>query len=326
MGERLIELREIKKSYGNVFAVGGVNMHVDRGEVVGLLGDNGAGKSTLIKILAGAVRPSSGEILVRGQPVHGWNAAQVARRRHRDGVPGPRARRAADHRAQHLHGPRDHHARSACSTSSKERSEAERLMREIGFTSKVFSPDSIVGQLSGGERQGVAIARAIYNNADLIILDEPTTALSLTETEKVFRFVRTVRESGRSILFIGHNIHHVFDIAERFIVLDRGRVALEIDQGRGPDRRPADRLHGTHRASRPGPIRWPTSAARRSCLMADIADKPANALDRAKPAPALRPRQPRRDRHPRRLRRDDGAVLLSATRGSSPTGASTTRC
>ena len=78
----------------------------------------------------------------------------------------------------------------------KERSEAERLMREIGFTSKVFSPDSIVGQLSGGERQGVAIARAIYNNADLIILDEPTTALSLTETEKVFRFVRTVRRAA----------------------------------------------------------------------------------------------------------------------------------
>ena len=101
-------------------------------------------------------------------------------------------------------------------------------MREIGFTSKVFCPDSIVGQLSGGERQGVAIARAIYNKAELIILDEPTTALSLTETEKVFRFVRNVRASGRSVLFIGHNIHHVFDIAERFIVLDRGRVALEI--------------------------------------------------------------------------------------------------
>jgi simple sugar transport system ATP-binding protein len=108
-----------------------------------------------------------------------------------------------------------------------ERSEAERLMREIGFTSKVFTPDSIVGQLSGGERQGVAIARAIYNKADLIVLDEPTTALSLTETEKVFRFVRAVRDSGRSVVFIGHNIHHVFDIAERFIVLDRGRVALE---------------------------------------------------------------------------------------------------
>src|SRR5262249_30431552 len=104
--------------------------------------------------------------------------------------------------------------------------EAERLMREIGFTSRVFTPHSIVGQLSGGERQGVAIARAIYNQSDLIILDEPTTALSLTETAKVFHFVRQARAAGRSILFIGHNIHHVFDIAERFVVLDRGKVAL----------------------------------------------------------------------------------------------------
>ncbi|MFZ0209355.1 MAG: ATP-binding cassette domain-containing protein, partial [Roseiarcus sp.] len=109
----------------------------------------------------------------------------------------------------------------------RERREAERLMREIGFTSKVFSPDSIVGQLSGGERQGVALARAIYNKADLIVMDEPTTALSLTETEKVFRFVRAVRAGGRSVLFIGHNIHHVFDIAERFVVMDRGRLALQ---------------------------------------------------------------------------------------------------
>ena len=105
-------------------------------------------------------------------------------------------------------------------------------MREIGFTSKVFTPHSIVGQLSGGERQGVAIARAIYKEADLIVLDEPTTALSLTETAKVFHFVRQVRASGRSILFIGHNIHHVFDIADRFVVLDRGRVALEADRTR----------------------------------------------------------------------------------------------
>jgi simple sugar transport system ATP-binding protein len=100
-------------------------------------------------------------------------------------------------------------------------------MRDIGFTSKVFSPNSIVGQLSGGERQGVAIARAILKQANLIVLDEPTTALSLTETAKVFHFVRQVRESGRSIIFIGHNVHHVYDIAERFVVIDRGKVAME---------------------------------------------------------------------------------------------------
>jgi simple sugar transport system ATP-binding protein len=103
-------------------------------------------------------------------------------------------------------------------------------MREIGFTSRVFGPDSIVGQLSGGERQGVAIARAIYNQSELIILDEPTTALSLTETAKVFHFVEQVRAAGRSILFIGHNIHHVFDISDRFVLLDRGRVAMQISK------------------------------------------------------------------------------------------------
>ena len=196
-------------------------MFVDRGEVVGLIGDNGAGKSTLIKILAGAVRPSSGEILVRGTPVHGWNAGK-SRDAGIETVFQDRALAVQQTIVRNIFMGReiDH---NGLSEIRKERSEAERLMREIGFTSKVFTPHSIVGQLSGGERQGVAIARAIYNGADLIILDEPTTALSLTETRRCFRFVRTVRESGRSILFIGHNIHHVFDIAERFIVLDRGR-------------------------------------------------------------------------------------------------------
>ncbi|MEO9231421.1 MAG: ATP-binding cassette domain-containing protein [Devosia sp.] len=229
MSERLIELIDIKKSYGNVFAVGGVTMHVDRGEVVGLLGDNGAGKSTLIKMLAGAVRPSHGKILVRGSEVHGWNP-QKSRDSGIETVFQDRALAVQQTIVRNIFMGREITRMFGILDVKKEHSEAERLMREIGFTSKVFSPDSIVGQLSGGERQGVAIARAIYNKADLIILDEPTTALSLTETEKVFRFVRTVRESGRSILFIGHNIHHVFDIADRFIVLDRGRVSLEISK------------------------------------------------------------------------------------------------
>jgi simple sugar transport system ATP-binding protein len=247
LGERLIELRDITKSYGNVFAVGGVSMHVDRGEVVGLLGDNGAGKSTLIKILAGVVKPSSGEIIVRGVTVHGWNAGK-SRDAGIETVFQDRALAVQQTIVRNIFMGREITTTLGLLDTNKERSEAERLMREIGFTSKVFSPDSIVGQLSGGERQGVAIARAIYNRADLIILDEPTTALSLTETAKVFRFVRNVRESGRSILFIGHNIHHVFDVAERFIVLDRGRVALEItkEQVRSADRLVAFMEHIAH--------------------------------------------------------------------------------
>jgi simple sugar transport system ATP-binding protein len=224
--ERLIELRNVAKSYGRVFAVGGVSLHIDRGEVVGLIGDNGAGKSTLIKILAGVVRPTSGEILVRGRPVSGWSATK-SREAGIETVFQDRALAVQQTIVRNIFMGREIAGRFGFLDANREIAEADRLMREIGFTSRVFSPHSIVGQLSGGERQGVAIARAIYNKADLIILDEPTTALSLTETEKVFRFVRAVRASGRSILFIGHNIHHVFDIAERFIVLDRGRVALE---------------------------------------------------------------------------------------------------
>lgn len=226
MVERLIELRGIKKSYGNVYALGGVNLHVDKGEVVGLLGDNGAGKSTLIKILAGAVRPTNGDIIVRGSAVKGWNAAR-SREAGIETVFQDRALAVQQSIVRNIFMGNELANGLGFIDVAREVKEAGRLMREIGFTSKVFTPHSIVGQLSGGERQGVAIARAIYKQADLIILDEPTTALSLTETNKVFHFVRQVRASGRSIVFIGHNIHHVFDIADRFVVLDRGKVALE---------------------------------------------------------------------------------------------------
>jgi simple sugar transport system ATP-binding protein len=227
MTERLIELREVTKSYGRVYALGGVNLHVDKGEVVGLIGDNGAGKSTLIKILSGVVRPTTGEILVRGKPAGNWNAGR-SRDAGIETVFQDRALAVQQSIVRNIFMGRELTGRFGFLRVKEEIREAERLMREIGFTSKVFSPSSIVGQLSGGERQGVAIARAIYKKADLIVLDEPTTALSLTETAKVFHFVRQVRASGRSILFIGHNIHHVYDIADRFVVLDRGRVVLEV--------------------------------------------------------------------------------------------------
>lgn len=229
LAERLIELREIKKSYGNVYALGGVNLWVDKGEVVGLLGDNGAGKSTLIKVLAGAVRPTSGEILVRGKSVSGWNAAR-SREAGIETVFQDRALAVQQTIVRNIFMGNEITNAFGFLDVKREKEEASRLMREIGFTSKVFSPHSIVGQLSGGERQGVAIARAIYKQADLIVLDEPTTALSLTETNKVFHFVRQVKASGRSIVFIGHNIHHVYDIADRFVVLDRGKVAVEINR------------------------------------------------------------------------------------------------
>lgn len=229
MAEPLIRMTNIRKSYGRVQALEDANFHVNEREIVGLLGDNGAGKSTLIKILSGVVKPTSGEILVRGKPVTGWSAAR-SREAGIETVFQDRALAVQQTIVRNIFMGRELTGFLGFLRVNKEIEEASRLMREIGFTSKVFTPQSIVGQLSGGERQGVAIARAIYKQAELIVLDEPTTALSLTETAKVFHFVRQVRASGRSILFIGHNIHHVFDIADRFVVLDRGRIALTTDR------------------------------------------------------------------------------------------------
>ncbi|MDQ0564310.1 simple sugar transport system ATP-binding protein [Rhizobium mesoamericanum] len=231
MAEHLIEFRNIKKSYGSVDALGGVDLWVDRGEVLGLIGDNGAGKSTLIKILAGVVKPTSGEIIVRGRAVSGWNAAR-SREAGIETVFQDRALALQQSIVHNIFMGRELAGMFGWIKVKRQLAEADRLMREIGFTSKAFTPRSIVGQLSGGERQGVAIARAIYKQADLIVLDEPTTALSLAETAKVFHFMQQVRASGRSIIFIGHNIHHVFDIADRFAVLDRGKIVLDMNRSK----------------------------------------------------------------------------------------------
>jgi simple sugar transport system ATP-binding protein len=251
--DHLIELRNITKRFDGVDALGGVNLHVDHGEVVGLIGDNGAGKSTLIKILAGVVKPTSGEIMVRGRRVRGWSAA-----RSRDGgietVFQDRSLAVQQSIVRNIFMGRELTGWFGWLKADLERAEANRLMREIGFTSEVFTPRTIVGELSGGERQGVALARAIYRKAELVILDEPTTALSLTETAKLFHFVRQMRASGRSIIFIDHNVHHIFDVADRVVLLDRGKVVLETKRS---DLKSAEELirYMTH-VAHPGSSPW----------------------------------------------------------------------
>lgn len=226
MAEHLIELRNITKSFGSVNAIENVSFFVDEGEVVGLIGDNGAGKSTLIKILSGVHTPDSGEIYVRGEKANSWNSAK-SREAGIETVYQDRALVVNQTIVRNIFMGRELRNRFGFLAMRRQQEEAERLMRDIGFTSKVFSPNSLVATLSGGERQGVAIARALYYDADLIVLDEPTTALSLTETQKVFTFVENVRSKGRSIVFIDHNIYHVYDIADRFVILDRGQVIAE---------------------------------------------------------------------------------------------------
>src|SRR5829696_8161867 len=143
MSERIIELRNIKKTYGSVLAIDGVSMDVARGEVVGLLGDNGAGKSTLIKILAGVVKPNGGEILVRGSPVSSWSPIK-SRAAGIETVFQDRALAVQQSIVRNIFMGREITTVLGLLNTAKEHAEAERLMREIGFTSKVFTPDSIV--------------------------------------------------------------------------------------------------------------------------------------------------------------------------------------
>ena len=227
--EPIIELRNISKKFGGITALNSVSLEVNEGEVVGLIGDNGAGKSTLIKTLVGVHQPDLGEIFIRGRKAEHWNAKK-AREAKIETVFQDRALTPQQSIVWNIFMGKELRYPLGFIRVKEQHEEANRIIREIGFTSKLIDANSQVGNLSGGERQGVAIARAIYNDAELIILDEPTTALSLIETQKVFDFVNNIKAKGRSVLFIGHNIFHVFDISDRFVILDRGKIVHQLEK------------------------------------------------------------------------------------------------
>ena len=227
--EKIIELKNVTKRFGGITALNKASLHVDQGEVVGLIGDNGAGKSTLIKTLVGVYGPDEGEIVIRGKKVFNWTALK-ARESGIETVFQDRALCPQQSIVWNIFMGKELRYPFGFVREKEQVKEANRLIREIGFTSKLIDAESPVGNLSGGERQGVAIARAIYNNAELIILDEPTNALSLNETQKVFEFVNNVKKSNRSVLFIGHNIYHVYDISDRFVILDRGEIVHQLNK------------------------------------------------------------------------------------------------
>ncbi|MDA0968334.1 MAG: ATP-binding cassette domain-containing protein [Proteobacteria bacterium] len=225
----IIELEKVTKRFGGITALNNASLKVNKGEVVGLIGDNGAGKSTLIKTLVGVHNPDDGDIKIRGDKVNNWNALK-AREAGIETVFQDRALCPQQSIVWNIFMGKELKYPFGFIRDKEQITEANRLIREIGFTSKLINAESPVGNLSGGERQGVAIARAIYNNAELIILDEPTNNLSLNETQKVFDFVLNVKKSNRSVLFIGHNIYHVYDISDRFVILDRGEVVHHLDK------------------------------------------------------------------------------------------------
>jgi simple sugar transport system ATP-binding protein len=223
-----LELRHIFKSFGEVQSLRDINFQVGMNEVVGLLGDNGAGKSTLIKIITGYHQPDSGEILFKGQPVEHLSVP-LARRLGVETVYQERALADQQNLWRNIFMGRELTGRFGFLNIKRMQQETERLMRsELGFTSLAVSPESQIMSFSGGEKQGVAIVRALYFQAELIILDEPTMGLALSETRKLLNFVRDIRRAGKSAVFIDHNVFHVYEVADRIVLLDRGSVAGEF--------------------------------------------------------------------------------------------------
>lgn len=223
-----LELKNVSKSFGEVQALENINFQLGRNEVVGLLGDNGAGKSTLIKIMTGYHQPTSGEIYFNGRRVDHLTVPK-ARELGVETVYQERALAELQTLWRNIFLGREMANSWGFLDIQGMKDETHRLMTQsMGFTSQAVTPDSVVGQYSGGEKQGVAIVRALYFNADIVILDEPTMGLSLKETAKLVTFVNSIREAGKSAIFIDHNIVHVYNVADRVVVIDRGKVAGEF--------------------------------------------------------------------------------------------------
>lgn len=223
--EQLLTMVNIHKSFGGVEVLKDINLEIGNNEIVGLVGDNGAGKSTLIKIITGVHAPSSGDIYYKGQRIT-LHSVKESRELGIETVYQERALADQQSLWRNIFVGRELTNRFGFLKVKKQKEETERLMREhMGYTSKAITVDTEVKSLSGGEKQGVAIARALFFNADLIILDEPTVALSLSETQKVQEFILDIKKRGKSAIYISHSIYQLYPVCDRFIILDRGKIA-----------------------------------------------------------------------------------------------------
>jgi simple sugar transport system ATP-binding protein len=231
----LLEADRLSKYYGNVMALTDVSAHVNGGEVTCLLGDNGAGKSSFIKILSGVHQPDEGRLLVDGEEVH-FTSPRDARAKgiatvYQDlaMVPLMSIWRNFFLGAEPRKGIGPLHWLDSATAKRIVKTE----LNEMGID--IRDPDQPVGTLSGGERQSVAIARAVYFGARVLILDEPTSALGVKQAGVVLKYVLQARDRGVAVIFITHNPHHAYPVGDRFVILNRGQslgnfAKGEIDQ------------------------------------------------------------------------------------------------
>jgi simple sugar transport system ATP-binding protein len=228
----MLRLNRINKSFGPIDVLHDISLDVRRGEVLCLLGDNGAGKSTLIRILSGVHKPTSGTMEMEGKPVLFANP-----------------REASDHGIATVHQfggtfplmsigrsffvgaePTRRWGPLTVFDRQKANEIAVREMRQLGIT-RIDDGDRLVGGLSGGERQALAIARAVHFGASVLILDEPTAALGVKEAAHVLRIVLQARKKGIAVIFITHNVVHALTVGDHFAVLIRGAKAADFRKG-----------------------------------------------------------------------------------------------
>jgi ABC-type sugar transport system ATPase subunit len=216
----VLEVADIRKRFGGVEALRGVSMSVDAGEVVGLMGDNGAGKSTLMKTLCGAIRPDSGTMLMDGEPIH---------------LRGPRDAGAhgiavvyqdlalVDQRDVATNVFLGREPRKGIVVDRRRmRREARTVLDELSI--RIASVRLPVGGLSGGQRQCIAIARAVHQGGRVVLLDEPTAALGPEQQANVLKLITTLKERGTAVIVVSHNVDHVLAVADRVVVMRAGQV------------------------------------------------------------------------------------------------------
>lgn len=226
-----LELRDITKIYGsNIKALDGVSFHVNPGEVVGLLGDNGAGKSTLIKVISGVHEPTSGEIFLNGQ-----------RTRFADSRAAMDAGIETIYQDMNLIDGMDIMRNIFCGREISSRfgflkidemnKQAMHLLENEVTIEGIRSTSQLVGNLSGGQKQAVSIARAMFFKKKALLLDEPTSALSVRETQAFLDHILHLRNEGLGVVLVTHNMFHAYQVADRFVLLSHGKVVLDLMKG-----------------------------------------------------------------------------------------------
>ena len=221
------ECKNVSKRYGNLTALDNVDFHIGKNEVVGLLGDNGAGKSTLIKMMSGVVAPDTGNVFVDGKEI------KISTRKQSEEIAGIET---------------IYQNSALCDDMTIIRNifMGREITKFLGFMdhkkmedlslevlesgvhiSGIDSPLKEIGALSGGQKQAVAIARAVYFKRKILLLDEPTSALSVRETERVLKYVTELKSENVSSVIVTHNLYHAFQVCDRFVVMSHGKVIFE---------------------------------------------------------------------------------------------------